>query len=323
MTGTKVTAVKALDQMFMAETIKERVKSVVGGKKNMATFKSSLVQLVRQNDMLMGADPSTILSAAMMAATLNLPINNNLGFAYIVPFKNTRKGRVEAQFQIGWKGFVQLAIRTGEFKNMAVSKVYSDQLVSENPLTGYEFDWSKKPADDELPIGYVAYFRLLSGFEATNYMNRAEVEAHAKRYSKSYRQNKGQWVNDFDAMALKTSIKLLLSKFAPMSIEMQRAIESDQAIIGENGTPAYEDNILEQETEEVSQLRELASKIGKEELDLAKWISKGKTTKFSELDDIQSRKLKTEMNKRLLKVREESKIEVELEAEPEGDNVPF
>lgn len=323
MTGTKVTAVKALDQMFMAETIKERVKSVVGGKKNMATFKSSLVQLVRQNDMLMGADPSTILSAAMMAATLNLPINNNLGFAYIVPFKNTRKGRVEAQFQIGWKGFVQLAIRTGEFKNMAVSKVYSDQLVSENPLTGYEFDWSKKPADDELPIGYVAYFRLLSGFEATNYMSRAEVEAHAKRYSKSYRQNKGQWVNDFDAMALKTAIKLLLSKFAPMSIEMQRAIESDQAIIGENGTPAYEDNILEQETEEVSQLRELASKIGKEELDLAKWISKGKTTKFSELDDIQSRKLKTEMNKRLLKVREESKIEVELEAEPEGDNVPF
>jgi len=160
---------------------------------------------------------------------LNLPINNSLGFAYIVPFKNNKTGTIEAQFQLGYKGFIQLAQRSGQFERIAATPVYQGQLLNANPLLGYEWDWSVKPQGQ--PIGYVAFFKLINGFTAELYMSREEVSAHANKYSQTAKKGFGVWKDQFDAMALKTVLKLLLSRQAPLSIEMQQGQLADQAIV--------------------------------------------------------------------------------------------
>src|SRR3990172_142226 len=132
--------------------------------------------------------------SAMMAAALDLPINPNLGFAYIIPYGD------QAQFQMGYKGFIQLALRSGQFKTIASCPVYEGQLISENPLTGFVFDFTKKTS--ETIIGYAAYFKLLNGFEKTEYWTKDKVEKHAKRFSQSFKKGEGTWVSDFDSMAM-------------------------------------------------------------------------------------------------------------------------
>lgn len=212
---------------FAKPMVQEKLKELLG--KNAPAFATSVLQIVNSNSMLVNADPQTIFSAACMAATLNLPINNNLGFAYIVPFKNTKANKIEAQFQLGYKGFIQLAQRSGQFSRIASTPVYEGQLISENPLLGYEFDWTVKPTNQ--PIGYVAFFKLINGFTAELYMSRDEILAHAKKYSQSFKSGYGVWKDQFDTMALKTVLKLLLSKQAPLSIEMQQAQLADQSVI--------------------------------------------------------------------------------------------
>lgn len=212
---------------FSKPMVQEKLKELVG--KNAPAFATSVLQIVNSNSMLVNADPQTIFSAACMAATLNLPINNNLGFAYIVPFKNNKENKIEAQFQLGYKGYIQLAQRSGQFSRIAATPVYDGQLISENPLLGYEFDWSVKPSGD--PIGYVAFFKLINGFTAELYMSKEEVMKHANKYSQTAKKGFGVWKDQFEAMALKTVLKLLLSKQAPLSIDMQKAQMADQAII--------------------------------------------------------------------------------------------
>lgn len=212
---------------FAKPMVQEKLKELVG--KNAPAFATSVLQIVNSNSMLVNADPQTIFSAACMAATLNLPINNNLGFAYIVPFKNNKENKIEAQFQLGYKGYIQLAQRSGQFSRIAATPVYNGQLISENPLLGYEFDWSIKPSGE--PIGYVAFFKLINGFTAELYMSKEEVMKHANKYSQTAKKGYGVWKDQFEAMALKTVLKLLLSKQAPLSIEMQKAQMADQAII--------------------------------------------------------------------------------------------
>ena len=212
---------------FSKPMVQEKLKELVG--KNAPAFATSVLQIVNSNSMLVNADPQTIFSAACMAATLNLPINNNLGFAYIVPFKNNKENKIEAQFQLGYKGYIQLAQRSGQFSRIAATPVYNGQLISENPLLGYEFDWSVKPSGD--PIGYVAFFKLINGFTAELYMSKEEVMKHANKYSQTAKKGFGVWKDQFEAMALKTVLKLLLSKQAPLSIDMQKAQMADQAII--------------------------------------------------------------------------------------------
>lgn len=212
---------------FAKPMVQEKLKELVG--KNAPAFATSVLQIVNSNSMLVNADPQTIFSAACMAATLNLPINNNLGFAYIVPFKNNKENKIEAQFQLGYKGYIQLAQRSGQFSRIAATPVYNGQLISENPLLGYEFDWSVKPSGD--PIGYVAFFKLINGFTAELYMSKEEVMKHANKYSQTAKKGFGVWKDQFEAMALKTVLKLLLSKQAPLSIDMQKAQMADQAII--------------------------------------------------------------------------------------------
>jgi len=216
--------------LLTSPSVQAKFTEVIG--KKSTQFITSVLQIVNNNKLLANADPNSILNAAMTAATLDLPINNNLGFAYIVPYGNA------AQFQMGWRGFVQLAQRTGLYKTISVSAIYDGQLVSNDPLKGCEFDFSVVPVGK--PIGYAAYFKLLSGYEATLYMSHSEVEAHGKKYSKTY--SSGPWKDNFEAMAKKTCLKLLLSRFAPLSVEIQMAVTLDQSKINDNLQPEYIDN---------------------------------------------------------------------------------
>lgn len=229
---------KSSKDFFAMPNVKAKLTELLG--KNAASFATSVLQIVNSNDMLKNAAPDTVFNAACMAATLNLPINNNLGFAYIVPFNNRKANKVEAQFQLGYKGFIQLAQRSGQFKTISAAPVFDGQLISENPLTGYEFNWAVKPKANEKPIGYVAYFKLLNEFEAYLYMTHDEVKAHANKYSQTAKKGLGVWNDNFDAMALKTVLKLLLSKQAPLSIEMQKAVLADQAVVKDVETNQFE-----------------------------------------------------------------------------------
>lgn len=247
----------ALKTFFKSANIQNKIKELVG--KNAATFATSVMQIANSNSMLKTADPMSIFNAACMAATLNLPLQNGLGFAYIVPFRNNKEKKTEAQFQIGYKGFIQLAQRSGQFKRLVALPVYKKQLLKKDFINGFEFDWEKEPEEGELPIGYYAYFKLMNEFSAELYMTHEEINAHAKKYSQTYRtyldkKAKGQWAQsvwaeNFEAMALKTVIKLLLSKQAPLSVEMQQAVLADQAVVKdvENQEFNYTDNIQEAE----------------------------------------------------------------------------
>jgi len=242
-------------QFFDQDNVKRKLNELVG--KNSAAFATSVLQIVNSNELLRNAEPQTVFSAACMAATLNLPINNTLGFAYIVPFKNRKAGTVEAQFQLGYKGFIQLAQRSGQFERLVALPVYAAQLISKDPINGFVFDWSKEPVGNEQPVGYYAYFKLINGFTAELYMTKAEVDRHANKYSQTYKMGFGVWKDNFEAMALKTVMKLLLSKQAPLSIEMQQAQLADQSIVRDVEGQVFEHidtmPIIEQTTIDVTQ----------------------------------------------------------------------
>lgn len=220
---------KTLRELFNDPNIKTKVEQLIG--KNSATFATSVMQIANSNTMLRTADPTSIFNAACMAATLNLPLQNGLGFAYIVPFKNNKERKVEAQFQIGYKGFIQLAQRSGQFKRLVALPVYKNQLLKKDFINGFEFDWEQEPEKDENPIGYYAYFKLVNDFSAELYMSHDDIVKHAQRYSQTFKKGFGVWHDNFEAMALKTVMKLLLSKQAPLSVEMQQAVLADQAVV--------------------------------------------------------------------------------------------
>ena len=234
---------KTLRELFNDPIIKTKVEQLIG--KNSATFATSVMQIANSNALLRTADPSSVFNAACMAATLNLPLQNGLGFAYIVPFKNNKERKVEAQFQIGYKGFIQLAQRSGQFKRLVALPVYKKQLLKKDFSNGFEFDWEQEPEKDENPIGYYAYFKLVNDFSAELYMSHDDIVKHAQRYSQTFKKGFGVWHDNFEAMALKTVIKLLLSKQAPLSVEMQQAVLADQTVVKdvENQEFNYADNI--------------------------------------------------------------------------------
>lgn len=234
---------KTLRELFNDPNIKTKVEQLIG--KNSATFATSVMQIANSNALLRTAEPSSIFNAACMAATLNLPLQNGLGFAYIVPFKNNKERKVEAQFQIGYKGFIQLAQRSGQFKRLVALPVYKKQLLKKDFINGFEFDWEQEPEKDENPIGYYAYFKLMNDFSAELYMSHDDIVKHAQRYSQTFKKGFGVWHDNFEAMALKTVIKLLLSKQAPLSVEMQQAVLADQSVVKdvENQEFKYSDNV--------------------------------------------------------------------------------
>ena len=220
--------VMATKDFFSKPIAQQKLIELLG--KNAQSFATSVLQVVNSNDMLKNADPQTVFSAACMAATLNLPINNNLGFAYIVPFRNNKANRTEAQFQLGYKGFIQLAQRSGQFKRINACATYSD----DTEQTVYERLTSLLPKKPTGQItGYIAYFQLLNGYEAHLAMSIEELTAHSQKYSQTAKKGFGVWKDNFDAMAQKTVIKLLLSKQAPLSIDtpLATAVQADQAVI--------------------------------------------------------------------------------------------
>lgn len=236
---TKLTA-KAL---FNKDEVKAKFQEMLG--KRATSFITSVLQIVASNKYLQNAEPNSIYQAAAIAATLDLPLNNTLGFACIVPYNEsyndngTWKKRQVAQFQMMYKGYKQLALRSGQFITMHATDVRAGELLKRNRLTGeiafkWEEDEDKRLA---LPIiGYVSYFELLNGFSQTFYMTVKELHDHGKKYSQTFQNNKGKWVDDFPAMCLKTVTKLNLSKNAPLSVDMQKAIIADQAVIKDADT---------------------------------------------------------------------------------------
>lgn len=212
-------------KFFTQESVQKKFEELLGTRAQ--GFVSSILQLVNSNTYLQKADPKTIYTSAMMAAALDLPINQNLGFAYIVPYGN------QAQFQIGWKGLVQLAQRTGQYKSINALAIDEAQFVSYNPLTE-ELNLNFEAEATGKIIGYCARFELLNGFSKVVYWSKEKVTEHAKKYSKSFAQKSSAWNTNFDAMAKKTVLKNVLSQYGILSIEMQKAIVSDQAVIHES-----------------------------------------------------------------------------------------
>lgn len=261
----KQTGLRAFNQTITSPATQKYLADVLGERKG--SFVNNLTALVANNANLQECEPYTLMFAAMKATALNLPLDPSLGMAFCIPYKNTKRGVTEAQFQIGAKGFKQLALRTGRFKRINVTDVREGELAGRNRLTGemrfrFEDDDEKRL---KLPIiGYCSYFILHDGYESTLYMSKEEVMAHGKRYSqmfrsdKDYIRNKSLWVADFDDMALKTVLKLNISRNAPLSVEMQDAMQADQAVIRDNGKYDYVDN--EQQILDAQKAQDVAEK---------------------------------------------------------------
>lgn len=245
--STQLATQNDLKTFLNSTDISKQLDEILGARKS--TFVTSLIQIANSNDLLKNAEPKSVFNAGLLATSLNLPLNNSLGHAYIVPFKNNKTNTTEAQFQIGYKGLQQLAMRTGLYLDIDAKVVYEGQYVEDDSFKGYHFNWKGKKSDNV--VGYASYFRLKNGFESLHYMSKEDLEKHASRYSQTYKRGFGNWKDDFDKMGLKTVIKLLLnSGKAPLSVEMENAIKADQSVINnyENGTIdiSYVDNTPEQ-----------------------------------------------------------------------------
>lgn len=216
---------QSVGELMRSPGVMAKIQDVLGSEKVAAGFISSVISIANGNKELRKADPMTVVGAAMVAATLQLPVVPTIGLAYIVPYKG------QAQFQIGYKGLIELAERSGQFKNIIDEVVYEGQLIRRNKFTGeYVFDEDAKTSNKV--IGYMARFDLINGFSKTIYWSKAEIEAHALRFSQAYKNGWNcPWKSDFDAMARKTVLKALFSKYAPKSIQMQSAIAFDQATV--------------------------------------------------------------------------------------------
>lgn len=243
-----------LKQTLNAPSVKAKFEEMLG--KRAPQFMTSITSVVQNNALLQKADVNSIVMGAAIAASMDLPLNPNLGYAALVPF-NSKDGCF-AQLQIMTRGWTELFLRSGQCQSLINEVVYEGQLIKKNRFTGeYIFDEDSKTSDKI--IGVMAYFRLTNGFEKTEYMTIEEVKAHAQKFSQTYRKGAGIWKDNFNEMAKKTVLKKLLTKWAPKSIEMQRMTIFDQSIVNgkvddiENAQAQYTDNNPQNEVEEQSQ----------------------------------------------------------------------
>jgi recombination protein RecT len=258
--------VQVLKEMMNTDYVKRRFTEVMGEKA--PAFIASIMNAAQKSPDLARCEPQSILSSAMVAATLDLPIDSNLGFAAIVPYNIKRKDMQTgkeywvslAQFQIMYKGFIQLALRSGQYKTINISPIYEDEFESYDIVTGDVFihpvegGYREKEIEEKI-IGYVAFFRLLNGYERIEYWSLKKIEAHGKKYSKSYKNPNSLWKKDPHVMYAKTVLKNTLSKWGMLSVSMQTAIVADQAVIKEFDRPIDSDNVSyvdNQESLEVS-----------------------------------------------------------------------
>ena len=215
-----------LKNTLKAPSVEAKFKEMLG--KRAPQFMTSITSVVTNNALLQKADVNSIIMGAATAASMDLPLNQNLGYAALVPF-NSKEGCF-AQLQVMVKGWVELFLRSGQCQNIICETVYEGQLVKKNKFTGeYVFDESAKKSDKI--AGFMAYFRLSNGFEKTEYMTVEEVKAHAQKFSQTYRKGIGPWKEMFEQMGQKTTLKRLLTKWAPKSIEMQQMAIFDQSVV--------------------------------------------------------------------------------------------
>ena len=238
------------------DAVKNQINKVVGGK-NGTRFVSSIVSAVQTTPALQECTNNSILNAALLGEALNLSPSPQLGQFYMVPFKNKKKGMVEAQFQLGYKGYIQLAIRSGYYKKLNVLPVKEGELVSYDPLNEeieVELIEDGILREETPTAGYYAMFEYENGFRKTMYWSKKKMQAHADKYSAAFDLKTAElieagkipesemwkyssfWYKDFDGMAMKTMLRQLISKWGIMSIDLQNAIDKDMAVISDNGT---------------------------------------------------------------------------------------
>ncbi|KYC72317.1 recombinase RecT [Heyndrickxia coagulans] len=226
--GTKVSAQSlGLKALLNTPTMQKKFEQVLD--KKAPQFMSSLLNLYSGDPNIQAAEPMSIISSAMVAASLDLPVDKNLGYAWIVPFYDSKKGHKAAQFQLGYKGYIQLALRTGQYKAINVIAVREGELKKWNRLTE-EIELDLEGATSDKVIGYCGYFKLINGFEKTVYWTRDEIEAHRIKHNKMKDKKalNNVWKSDYDAMAMKTVLRNMLGKWGILSIEMQTAISNDE-----------------------------------------------------------------------------------------------
>ena len=228
-----------------ADAVKNQINQVVGGKDGQR-FISAIVSAVNTNPALQECTNQSILSGALLGESLKLSPSPQLGQYYLVPFNDKNKGKV-AQFQLGYKGYIQLAIRSCQYKKLNVLAIKEGELIRFDPLNEeieVRLIEDEEEREQANTIGYYAMFEYTNGFRKAIYWSKRKMEAHALKYSKGYQAKKGYtfWEKDFDGMAYKTMLRQLISKWGIMSIDMASAIDSDMAVINEDGTKDYVDN---------------------------------------------------------------------------------
>ena len=237
----------SLSAYLSKDAVKDKINQVVGGKDGQR-FIAAIVSATNTNSTLQECTHASILSGALLGESLKLSPSPQLGHYYLVPFNDKEKGKV-AQFQLGYKGYIQLAIRSGQYKKLNVMAIKEGELEYFDPLNEdikVSLLINKWDERESLPtIGYYAFFELVNGFRKAIYWSKAQMEAHALKYSQGYKRDveKGWsytfWSKDFDGMAYKTMLRQLISKWGIMSIEMQTAFEGDMAVINEDGSTSY------------------------------------------------------------------------------------
>lgn len=240
---------QTLSAYLSQDAVKSKINEVIGGKDGQR-FISAIVSATTANPALQECTNSSILSAAMLGESLKLSPSPQLGQYYLVPYNDKNKGKV-AQFQLGYKGYIQLAIRSGQYKKLNVLGIKEGELIRFDPLNEeievrlIEDEETREKAET---IGYYAMFEYTNGFKKAMYWSKAKMEAHALKYSQGYRKDKEKgckytfWSKDFDGMAYKTMLRQLISKWGIMSIDMQQAMDADMGVIHDDGTVDYVDN---------------------------------------------------------------------------------
>lgn len=259
MTKTNTTNTKPkFSIVLQSDTYQKLINNTLRDKQTAQRFIADVSTLVGLNPMLQDCEPSSIVSGALAVYTMGLSLSPSLGQSYLVPYQ-TKYGN-KAQLQVGYKGFIQMAQRSGQFLRLGVRVVHEGEYQGQDEFGDDMFKFSHD-CDNNPVVGYFAYFRLLNGFRKTMYWTVDQCKQHAKKYSKAYGTGKStdNWTYNFDQMACKTVLKLLLNRYAPLSAELQQAIKYDQAVANNNGDVEYVDNAkyVEEETTPITPINNL------------------------------------------------------------------
>ena len=268
-----------IKEIMSMPSVREQFENCLGDSSRQ--FVASLIDLYGSDNYLQQCEPKAVVMEALKAATLKLPINKSLGFAYVIPYKN--KGKQEPQFQIGYKGLIQLAMRTGKYRHINADCVCAGELKKHDKLTG-EIELGE-PTGPQV-VGYFAMIETVNGFRKVVYWPRDKVESHAKRFSKSFNSDYSPWKSDFDTMALKTLLKHLLSKYGIMSIDMEQALVEDAKDFDSSIDAEIADNANTGDFIDVEPEPEPTSEKGENPEPTAEQIKNGIAAKLKALQDL-------------------------------------